>query len=270
MIILLAILDFVGGGMALLFALILFVLVAEKPVLIPFVVGFGVIGGLEIAAGIGLLKLRGYGRVIQIGFAIPGLLVFPVGTIIAGAILWYLFRPHVRILFCGRKLDQLTVEELEQLEGASDVVPIVAVAVGLALVPFVGVISAIAIPKFLSVGDDGKMRRTMADMRHIATAIESYSIDHDIYPHAASISELRPLIEPAYIRTTPQLDGWGRRLIVISSHNDYVIQSSGKDGVVEESPPLGATGSYNADIILSNGEFIQWKEGGDVGDYQNR
>jgi general secretion pathway protein G len=266
MIILLAILDFVGGGMALLFALILFVLVAEKPVLIPFVVGFGVVGSLQIAAGIGLLKLQGYGRVIQIGFAIPGLLVFPVGTIVAGAVLWYLFRPHVRLLFSGRTAEQLSAAELEQLERASDVLPIVAVAVGLMLVPFVGVISAIAIPNFLNAVDRAKQKRTMADMRTLASGIQAYAIDQDFYPHATSISELRPLIEPIYVVATPQMDAWGRPMIVLSSHTDYVIQSAGKDGVVEESPPLGATNSFNADIILSNGQFIQWPEGGDVGD----
>ena len=47
----------------------------------------------------------------------------------------------------------------------------------LIVVAIIGIIAAIAIPNLLNAIDRGKQKRTMADLRTLGTAIESYAID---------------------------------------------------------------------------------------------
>ena len=60
-------------------------------------VAAGVILGL--AAGLGLLKLKNWARILAIVLAVPGLLAIPIGTIIGGLIIWYLLKPEVKEVF---------------------------------------------------------------------------------------------------------------------------------------------------------------------------
>jgi general secretion pathway protein G len=106
-----------------------------------------------------------------------------------------------------------------------------------------------------------RQKRTMADMRSIATAIEEYSIDNNFYPSAWSIEELEPYVAPYYFRTPPGRDGWGNDLIVQSTPEEYVLLSTGRDGLLDESQVGGATNTYDSDIVFSNGSFVQWPEG---------
>ena len=105
-----------------------------------------------------------------------------------------------------------------------------------------------------------KQRQTMADIRSIAVAVESYSIDHDQYPVATTIKELAALVEPDYIRDIPTTDGWGRPFQIKSTRRKYMIHSYGRNGV-RDAAPGGAQGSLDADIIFSDGQFVQWPEG---------
>ena len=60
----------------------------------------------------------------------------------------------------------------------------------------IGLISAIAIPNLMNAIDQGKQKRTMADMRAIATASEAYRLDNETYPAGVtSIDELAEVIE---------------------------------------------------------------------------
>ena len=56
----------------------------------------------------------------------------------------------------------------------------------LIVVAIIGIIAAIAIPNLLNAIDRGKQKRTMADLRSVGTAIESYSIDNNLYPNAGT------------------------------------------------------------------------------------
>ena len=132
----------------------------------------------------------------------------------------------------------------------------------LIVVAIIGIIAAIAIPNLLNAIDRGKQKRTMADLRSIGTAIESYSIDNNVYPVAANMTALEPLIEPIYIRTAPQNDGWARTFLVTSTNALYTVGSGGKDGgSLTLVGSGGATTSFNDAIIFANGQFVQWPEG---------
>jgi len=132
----------------------------------------------------------------------------------------------------------------------------------LIVVAIIGIIAAIAIPNLLNAIDRGKQKRTMADLRSLGTAIESYSIDNNVYPVAATMAALETSIEPIYIRTAPDTDGWGRTFIVTSTNVLYTIGSGGKDGgALTLIGTGGATTSFNDAIIFANGQFVQWPEG---------
>lgn len=134
------------------------------------------------------------------------------------------------------------------------------------------IVVAIAVPNFLAAKNRGQQKRTMSDMRTMATAVEAYAVDNNFYPDARSISELRPHLEPIYLRTVPSLDGWENEYRFESWTDDfgppafYRIGSSGRDGEweyqdIRDYPHSEATTSFNADIIYENGIFIQWPQG---------
>jgi hypothetical protein len=118
-----------------------------------------------------------------------------------------------------------------------------------------------------------KERRTMADLRSIGTAVESFSVDHDLFPGpTGELSDARVIeaqLEPIYIRTMPESDAWGRPLLYWSDTSFYYIVSTGADGLLDMEYPtrmpaelgLGATTEPEADIVFANGQFVQWPEG---------
>ncbi|HXV76863.1 MAG TPA: prepilin-type N-terminal cleavage/methylation domain-containing protein [Candidatus Polarisedimenticolaceae bacterium] len=132
----------------------------------------------------------------------------------------------------------------------------------LIVVAIIGIIAAIAIPNLLNAIDRGKQKRTMADLRSVGTAIESYSIDNNFYPNAGTtLGTLQSLIEPLYIRTAPSNDGWNRAFNISCSTTEYTVCSGGKDGGNCVNDANGATQTFNDSITFSNGQFVQWPEG---------
>ena len=54
---------------------------------------------LNVAAAVGLLRLREWGRWLAIGLAALGLIMIPIGTIAGGLILWYLLSDRAKPAF---------------------------------------------------------------------------------------------------------------------------------------------------------------------------
>src|SRR6266702_3414827 len=91
----------------------------------------------------------------------------------------------------------------------------------LIVIAIIGILAAIAIPNLLSAVQRGKQKRTMGDMRSLATAIEAYAVDNNVYPPAACASGLFTTADktlddsswtaltPTYISLAPKKDGWG-------------------------------------------------------------
>ncbi len=146
----------------------------------------------------------------------------------------------------------------------------------LIVIAIIGILAAIAIPNLLNAVQRGKQKRTMADMRTLATAIEAYAVDNNFYPPATCAAGLFTaagsavatasftLLSPTYLAHAPTQDGWGRFYYYQSgiSGTAYNITSAGRDGVVGTPASLcGTTTDFNADIIYTNGTFVQWPEG---------
>jgi type II secretion system protein G len=136
----------------------------------------------------------------------------------------------------------------------------------LIVVAIIGIIAAIAIPNLLNAIQRGKQKRTMGDMRTIATADESYSIDNNQYVvgAATTVASVATLLEPTYVKKIPRNDGWGSAVQYDASAQEYTIQSFGKDkatGGGGTPAPNGGTTDFANDIIFSTGSFVQFPEG---------
>ncbi len=136
----------------------------------------------------------------------------------------------------------------------------------LIVVAIIGIIAAIAIPNLLNAIDRGKQKRTMADLRSVGTAVESYSIDNNNYPKAGStFATLTGAVEPLYIRKAPIKDGWNNLLQVDvnAGGTAYTLCSPAKNGGTTDCGGAagGPTGSFEDDITFSNGSFTQFPEG---------
>ncbi|HVR40176.1 MAG TPA: prepilin-type N-terminal cleavage/methylation domain-containing protein [Thermoanaerobaculia bacterium] len=142
----------------------------------------------------------------------------------------------------------------------------------LIVVAIIGILAAIAIPNLLTAMQRSKQKRTMADMRSVATAWEARATDTNSYtaagasvvfpsPAGMGISALQSALEPTYIKKMPSKDGWGQTYETIANLNEYSIRSFGKDTTADASAPGGATTSFNSDIIFQNGTFVQYPEG---------
>ena len=133
----------------------------------------------------------------------------------------------------------------------------------LIVVAIIGIIAAIAIPNLLNAIQRGKQKRTMGDMRTIATAVEEYSIDNNAYVLAAPgcVATISAYLEPTYIKKVPANDGWNNCFTYVSSlGQEYTLVSTGKDGAVS-GPTSGGTTDFKHDNMFSTGSFIVWPDG---------
>jgi type II secretion system protein G len=144
----------------------------------------------------------------------------------------------------------------------------------LIVVAIIGILAAIAIPNLLTAMQRTRQKRTMADMRSIATAWESRATDVNAY-NAAGVSwpaptvgasSLMGLLTPTYVKKIPMYDGWNVEFRVSDNVRDsYSVKSYGADKTENTTVTSASTGivtsSFDCDIILSQGHFVQYPEG---------
>jgi len=146
----------------------------------------------------------------------------------------------------------------------------------LIVIAIIGILAGIAIPNLLSAVQRGKQKRTMSDMRALATAIEAYAVDSTQYPTASCPTNITTIIggvtaidassfsllTPTYIAQPPKLDGWGAFFQYSNDSSNYAILSTGSDkakqGLVSN---CGTTTNFTNDIVYADGTFVQWPEG---------
>lgn len=120
----------------------------------------------------------------------------------------------------------------------------------------VSIISAIAIPNFFGALHRSRQRRTMADIRSLATAVESYQLDFSQAPQSADVVDLVAALQPFYMRVLPQKDAWGNDLDYRTDPETYTLESFGRDGVDGLDISLATRDDYDRDILLVNGIFL--------------
>ncbi|HVR44195.1 MAG TPA: prepilin-type N-terminal cleavage/methylation domain-containing protein [Thermoanaerobaculia bacterium] len=147
----------------------------------------------------------------------------------------------------------------------------------LIVVAIIGILAAIAIPNLLTAMQRSKQKRSMADMRSIATAWEARATDVNGYNAAGAWNlavklantDLESALQPTYIRTLPANDGWDAAWNYYADVNfgattraqRYQVASSGRDTTLDTGTPEGPTTNFDCDIVYENGQFIIWPEG---------
>src|SRR5919109_1832025 len=109
----------------------------------------------------------------------------------------------------------------------------------LIVVAIIGILAAIAIPNLLTALQRSRQKRSMADMRSIATAWEARATDTNGYTAAGAtitwpdptldVTVLTTMLVPTYIKKFPDYDGWGTRFQVGYDARNYAIESLGAD-----------------------------------------
>ena len=144
----------------------------------------------------------------------------------------------------------------------------------LIVIAIIGILAAIAIPNLLNAVQRGKQKRTMSDMRALATAVEAYAVDNNNYPAATCNAGLFTTtgaqlttasftnLTPTYIAQPPMTDGWSNFFIygMSPTTDKYMIRSYGRDNAAS-TIVCGTTTNFNDDIIYADGTFVQWPEG---------
>lgn len=146
----------------------------------------------------------------------------------------------------------------------------------LIVVAIIGILAAIAIPNLLTAMQRSRQKRTMADMRSLATAWEARATDINEYTVSGAAvtwpatsagyvsSKVAAALEPTYIKQAPRKDGWGTEFAagISADGQAYSIESYGKDKVNDSgADPGGPTTKFDRDIVFSNGSFCQYPEG---------
>ena len=136
----------------------------------------------------------------------------------------------------------------------------------LIVVAIIGILAAIAIPNMVSAINRGRQKRSMADMHLIGTALEAYFVDYNYFPRVAmagvTTTNWNIYLTATYIRRIPELDGWLRQYLAKTSTTgqSYTIWSKGRNGTGVEANG-GPQTSFDAGIVFTNGQFVQWPEG---------
>jgi type II secretion system protein G len=145
----------------------------------------------------------------------------------------------------------------------------------LIVVAIIGILAAIAIPNLLTAMQRSKQKRTMADIRSIATAWEARATDTNSYlvagltlngtaVNSVAATALTAQLSPTYIKSLPVKDGWDTAYNFYQDNtigSVYAIHSAGKNKTFQSDPAAGGTGDFDCDIVYSNGSFVTYPEG---------
>lgn len=116
-------------------------------------------------------------------------------------------------------------------------------------------------------------KRTMADLRTIATALEARATDFNEYPTARNMAEVEHLLVPTYLKAMPRQDGYRNGFRYESWQVDphqpgpdhYAVASAGRDWKWEKRSLRDytpqRTHNFDCDIVYVNGSFVSYPEG---------
>ena len=122
----------------------------------------------------------------------------------------------------------------------------------LIVVAIIGIIAAIAVPQLMNAMDRGRQRRSMADMRNIATANGTFRVDTGNYVAALAA------LAPNYMQVPPANDGWGNPYVYAPGADTYDLTSWGSDDAAGGVAPVPWINEpYDPDIIMTDGQFTQ-------------
>lgn len=152
----------------------------------------------------------------------------------------------------------------------------------LVVVAVVAIIAAIAIPYLLGAMQRARQKRSMADIRNMATAWEARATDTQSFTAAGLAAEgfiwpandltyaqMQSILHPTYFKGLPKVDGWAMAFDFAADQplgngiasKVYGIRSRGRDRKVDAAIVPGPTTQFDCDIVYSNGGFVMFPQG---------
>lgn len=139
----------------------------------------------------------------------------------------------------------------------------------LVVVAIIAIIAAIAVMSYLTAMDKGRQKKTMNDIRMIASAWEARAADAETYVVAGysfpgtevPFDAMSAALTPTYIRQMPIADGWGTpwNFGVGNQPKDYAIRSAGRNRQFESNTYTpGQVEDMDCDIVFAAGGFVQY------------
>jgi len=150
----------------------------------------------------------------------------------------------------------------------------------LVVVAIIGILAAISIPNLLTAIERARQKRSMVDIRSLATAWESRNTEvlrynaagaatYDGCDQKVDLTTLINTLTPTYVRNVSRTDGWGnlfetytdRAWEDTASAQKYVIMSKGGDNAFDDNALPGPFTSFDCDIVYGGGQFLSYPEG---------
>ena len=143
-------------------------------------------------------------------------------------------------------------------------------AAGLVVLAIIGILAAIAIPNLLTAMERARQRQALADIRAVSAAVQTYASEHQgRYPDAVHIEQLQRQLNVELPTDDPwehqyRYDCWSASGFGPCDH--YGVASAGKDQKFTSDDlrayiGRGATKLFIEDIVLVDGDFVQYPEG---------
>jgi type II secretory pathway pseudopilin PulG len=198
----LAVLQFIAAALWLAAALVTIVVAlgtANRDPFVALVVLFlGGLGALQLTCGIGLWRLKGFGRTIQLALSWLGLLGIPFGTIVSIVVLVYLYKPGVKLLFAEKPDDALTPDEraeVARVVNSSATVVVVLLVLAVTVIGFAGIVAAVAIPGLVRARTAANEAAAIGALRAINSAQNTYFAKCDAYaPSLPALNAREPFV----------------------------------------------------------------------------
>jgi prepilin-type N-terminal cleavage/methylation domain-containing protein len=144
----------------------------------------------------------------------------------------------------------------------------------LVVVAVIAILAAIAIANYVAALQRARQKRTMADMRTIASAWEARATETKGYSAAGftfptqpvTYLELRSALVPTYANPLPEMDGWSKAFEFATNQawgtqtaGTYGIRSAGSDRTFDGTTyTTGPIDAFECDVVYANGSFVTY------------
>jgi type II secretory pathway pseudopilin PulG len=187
------------------------------------------------------------------------LLAFPLGTVVAILILFYMYKPGIKMLFSGKRVDEYTNGELQQIadvaRSSTSSAVLIAAVVGVAVLILVGIIAAIAVPGLMRARASGNETAAIGSLLAINSAQAVFAINCS-GGYAVTLEDLAsPLTAGSPALLSPNLP---RNGVVKSGYSVTLVRGGGPDvtDVEPDSSTCGATRHRPASAYFASAEPV--------------
>jgi prepilin-type N-terminal cleavage/methylation domain-containing protein len=138
----------------------------------------------------------------------------------------------------------------------------------------ISILALIAIANYVNGLERARQKRSMADMRTIASAWEARATELKGYSAAGytfpampvTFTDLHDALTPTYANPLPQKDGWGQPFEFATDETwgtqkaqSYGVRSSGRDKHFDSATYTpGNFDNFDCDLVYANGSFVTY------------